>query len=141
MTVYVSGALKGSRNLKKARALYERAAAAIKSAGHEAYLPHTVSDPKIHGEMDEITVYRTDLRALRNASAVIAFLNEPSLGVGAEIAICGSENIPILGLCLANTDISRFAVGCLLDGGGKLLYYSNDSHLNQQIVNFVQEIN
>ena len=140
MKVYVSGALKGSRNLVAARALYELAAATIADAGYEPYLPHKNTDPEATPEISAERVFATDVEAIRNSDAVLAFLNEPSLGVGAEVAICSQESIPILGLCERGVDVSRFTVGCLTAGNGRFIRYAAWDQVQNAILGFLDEL-
>lgn len=140
MRVYISGALKGSRDLVAARELYERAGRAVSRAGHEPYVPHIRTDPERAAKLAPEAVYDSDLKAIHRSDAVLAFLNEPSLGVGAEIAICTREAIPVLGLCVAKTNVSRFAVGCLLAGNGRVVRYGAWAEAEQAIASFLAEL-
>ena len=140
MRVYISGALKGSRDLDAARELYERAAHAVSQAGHEPYVPHSSTDPERDATLAPEAVYDSDMKAIHRSDAVLAFLNEPSLGVGAEIAICTRESIPVLGLCALRTEVSRFALGCLLAGNGRMIRYRAWAQAEQAIVGFLSEL-
>ena len=137
MRVCISGALKGSRDLVAARELYERAGLAVSRAGHEPYVPHTRTDPERAAELAPEAVYDSDVKAMHRSDDVLAFLNEPSLGVGAEIAVCTSEAIPVLGLCAVRTDGSRFALGCLLAGNGRVVRYDAWAQAAQAIASFL----
>lgn len=140
MRVYISGALKGSRDLSAARDLYERAALAVSQAGHEPYVPHSSTDPERAAALSPEAVYDSDMKAIHRSDAVLAFLNEPSLGVGAEIAICARESIPVLGLCALRTEVSRFALGCLLAGNGRMIRYRAWAQAEQAIATFLAEL-
>ena len=140
MKVYISGALMGSSDLGAARELYERAAESIAAAGHEPHLPHLETDPEDAAHLAPERVFATDLEALRTSDAVLAFLNEPSLGVGAELAICWREAIPLLGLCEEGVDVSRFAMGCLAAGGGQLVRYGPWTQVQAAILDFLSDL-
>ena len=140
MRVYISGALKGSRDLSAARELYERAALAVSQAGHEPYVPHSNTDPERAATLAPEAAFDSDMKAIHRSDAVLAFLNEPSLGVGAEIAICTRESIPVLGLCALRTEVSRFALGCLLAGDGRMIRYQAWAQAEQAIVAFLAEL-
>lgn len=140
MRVYISGALKASRDLAAARKLYEYAATSVRRVGVEPYLPHATTDPEKEADLSPISVYHTDITALRSCQAVIAFLDEPSLGVGAELAICAQDDIPVLGLCRSPDEVSRFAIGCLLNGGGRLATYGSEGQLDVHIDGFIQSL-
>lgn len=140
MRVYISGALKASRDLAAARKLYEHAATSVRRDGVEPYLPHATTDPEKEADLSPLSVYHTDVTALRSCQAVIAFLDEPSLGVGAELAICAQDDIPVLGLCRSPERLSRFAIGCLLDSGGRLASYGSEGQLDVHIDGFIQSL-
>lgn len=140
MRFYISGALMGSRDLEGARRRYEMAADVVARTGHEAYLPHQNSDPERAATMSPRAVFQTDLQALNNSAGMIAFLTEASLGVGAELAICAETGTPTLGLGHAAAPISRFAIGCLLEGGGRFERYSSETQLAAYIEDFIQDL-
>ena len=97
--IYISGALMGSSDLSAARELYERVAGMVEGLGQDAYVPHKATDPEGNPTIPPGEVFRTAVDNILASKGVIAFLNEPSLGVGAEIAICIHESIPVLGAC------------------------------------------
>lgn len=140
MRVYVSGALKAARDLPRARALYEQAAQVVVAAGHEAYLPHQSTDPQRNAEASAAEVFQRDRAALLAADGVVAFLGEPSLGVGAELAICAQAGTRVLGLHGAHDDVSRFAAGLLETYGGRLVCYHGSSQLEEAIRTFLQDL-
>ncbi|MFZ5720930.1 MAG: nucleoside 2-deoxyribosyltransferase [Pseudomonadota bacterium] len=140
MMIYVSGALKASSDLLSARALYENAARVIRLAGHQAYLPHQHTDPQRASRMSASQVFKRDLAALDRCDGVVVFLREPSLGVGAEIALCAQSGVPMLGLSEPADEISRFATGLLEEAGAQVVTYSDDRDLSCAIERFLLEI-
>ena len=140
MKIYISGALNGSRDLSAARAIYKKAAEVITIAGHEPYLPHKKTDPESAAHLEAKAVFHADLIEIHKSHGVVAFLNEPSFGVGAEIAICYQKSIPLLGLCEKDMDVSRFVVGCLLEGQGRLVRYSRWAQASEAISTFLSEL-
>jgi nucleoside 2-deoxyribosyltransferase len=113
ISVYISGALIGSGDLALARSKYERCAAVLKDAGFSPYLPHQNTDPHLMVGTAPRDVFSTDVRALMSSDAVVAFLDEPSHGVGAEIAICIARNIPIVAMVRSTVRVSRFILGMI----------------------------
>jgi hypothetical protein len=140
MMVYVSGALKGSRDIARARALYEHAAQVVTAAGHQAYLPHQHTDPEHAAAISPAQVFLRDVAALRAANGVVVFLGEPSLGVGAELALCAEAGTPMLGLHTPVDDVSRFAAGLLESAGGRLVCYADASELEAAIRGFLVDL-
>ena len=112
--IYISGALKGSSDLSAARELYERVADIVEGLGQDAYVPHKATDPEGNPTIPPGEVFRTDVDNILASKGVIAFLNEPSLGVGTEIAICIHESIPVFGFPAMNPrPLTRFLDGSI----------------------------
>lgn len=127
-------------DLVAARSLYEQAAEAVKFAGHEAYLPHQKSDPEQAPSLSPEAVFEADVRALLSSDGMIAFLDEPSLGVGAELAICVQNDIPTLGLAHHPSNVSRFALGCIFSGRGDFQAFSDVDQLTTVIGDFLRRL-
>src|ERR1051326_3406756 len=110
---YISGALQAAKDLTVARAKYEAAGAAIQQLGFEAYLPHRETDPQLNSNAPPSEVFQRDIEQLLKCDVVIAFLDEPSLGVGAEIATALSRGIKVIALLEEHSSTSRFVEGYL----------------------------
>lgn len=111
--VYISGALMASRDLASARAKYESCASILREAGFSPYLPHKLTDPEEMRDVIPSAVFERDMLVLKNSEVVVAFLDEPSLGVGAEIAVCIAEKIPVVAVKNVRSQVSRFIVGMI----------------------------
>lgn len=118
MSVYVSGALLNAANLEEARARYERLADACRSAGWDAYVPHQHADPVRDAHLTNVDVARRDLDAIRSAQVLVAYVGEPSLGVGAEVATALAARMPVLLLAERERKVSRFLLGLVELRGG-----------------------
>jgi hypothetical protein len=140
MIFYISGALKGSRDLNSARARYEHAARVVSNAGHEAYVPHQHTDPETAASISPLAVFLKDSGQIGHSDGVIVFLNEPSLGVGAEIAICAQASVPMLGLCEYRDDVSRFAIGLMQKAGADVVRYEDTTGLDDAIMHFLEQV-
>jgi hypothetical protein len=112
-SVYISGALMGARDLEAVRSLYESFATACESAGWIPYLPHQNTDPVVSANLTGEEVVSRDLLHLGSAGVVLAYLGEPSLGVGAELAIAMQMGKPIIALYESTRRVSRFALGLI----------------------------
>ncbi|MCK1699912.1 hypothetical protein IVA86_00265 [Bradyrhizobium sp. 146] len=119
--IYVSGALMASVDIASARAKYEACASVLERAGYEPYLPHRRTDPEAASDLQDKAVFSHDMKALLGSDAVVAFLDEPSHGVGAELAICAFRRIPTLALAPIDARISRFISGMLEESGQSAL--------------------
>lgn len=112
----------GAGDLPRARQLYERFAAACESAGWKAYLPHRRTDPETARGIGAGSVYDVDVLELQDSDAIVAYLGEPSLGVGAELVIAMQRGKRILALYEESRDVSRFVSGMLAQYGRADVY-------------------
>jgi nucleoside 2-deoxyribosyltransferase len=108
---YISGALINATRLEDARRLYERLAQACASAGCAAYVPHQHADPVRDPHLSNIEVARRDLAEVRAADVLVAYVGEPSLGVGAEVAIALADGKRVLLVAESDKKVSRFLLG------------------------------
>jgi hypothetical protein len=136
--IYVSGALQGSKNLSLARGLYEWIGRTIVDAGGCAYVPHLHTDPDAASHMSATDVHATDMRAIVSACAIVACLNEPSHGVGAEIAIAVSRGIPILPILRHDIRCSRFIEGFLQSSSVEIVRYDQEEDLSSHLLRFTK---
>lgn len=133
MKIYVSGALQASRDLVAARALYAFVADTLANAGHQVYLPHQNTDPVFGRAASAGDVFKRDCEELFRADMVVALLNEPSLGVGAELALAASRGIKICAYAERSTKVSRFIVGLLEAQNVRLTSYDTRRDLASKL--------
>jgi 2'-deoxynucleoside 5'-phosphate N-hydrolase len=108
---YISGALINAARLDDARRLYERLAEACAAAGCAAYVPHQHADPVRDPDLPNAEVARRDLAEVRAADVLVAYVGEPSLGVGAEVAIALAEGKRVWLVAESDRKVSRFLLG------------------------------
>jgi len=111
--VYISGALMAAKNLDRVKELYNDIAVICSENGLNPYLPHNNTDPIKDSKVSDEEVYMKDIEELVKSSLVIAYIGEPSLGVGAEISICVSKQIPVITVTESKRKVSRFLKGML----------------------------
>jgi 2'-deoxynucleoside 5'-phosphate N-hydrolase len=140
MKVYISGALQAAINLAASKDLYEAAAAVVIATGHDAYVPHLHTDPITHSGRTSTEVYETDIAQLTTSDAVIAFIDSPSLGVGAEIAIALHRAIPIVALRRTENRVSRFVEGLLIAHGCQIVPYEDKLDLQSNLPAIIIEM-
>ncbi len=111
MLAYISGALLNAANLDASRRLYEGFAEACRRAGWDAYVPHQHADPVRDARMSNLEVAGRDLAQVRAADVLVAYVGEPSLGVGAEVAIALAAGKRVLVVAERDRRVSRFLLG------------------------------
>lgn len=137
MRVYISGALQASSDLPAARSRYEHAARVIGERGHSAYLPHQHTDPMEAASLSAETVFERDRQQLSDCDGVVAFIDEPSLGVGCELALAHQQNARILALRNEASSVSRFALGFLEAIGASVETYRGADDITNAVASFV----
>lgn len=111
LRVYVSGALTGVPEPEILKGFYEAIAEACEKADFEPYVPHLVSDPIQNPDMTPREVYELDKEQVTRADLVIAYVGEPSLGVGSEIEIARQNGISVILMMKEGVRVSRMARG------------------------------
>ena len=111
MQAYISGALLNAAAIDRSRALYERFAAACRGAGWEAYVPHQHADPVRDAHLTNLEVAERDVDQVTLADVIVAYVGEPSLGVGAEVAIALRAGKRVLLVAETDRRVSRFLLG------------------------------
>ena len=111
MLAYISGALLNAAQIDQSRALYERLADACRQAGWDAYVPHQHADPVRDPHLSNLDVAERDLENVTAADVLVAYCGEPSLGVGAEVALALRAGKRVLVVAEADRRVSRFLLG------------------------------
>ncbi len=95
---YIAGALTDVPDERRAalKRLYEQLGDVCVQHGLQGYVPHQHSDPVTHAHLTPREVYDLDFQRVRLCALLIAYVSEPSLGVGVEIAWAGHHQIPIV---------------------------------------------
>ena len=111
MHAYISGALLNAASIDISRTRYERLAAACTAAGWEAYVPHLHADPVKDAHLSNLEVAERDLDHVTAADVLVAYVGEPSLGVGAEVAIALRAGKRVFVIAESDRRVSRFLLG------------------------------
>lgn len=112
MKVYISGALTGTSNHNQLKRFYEQLGRLCEQYGLIAYVPHLATDPVNHPHVSPHQVYALDREQVSNSNLVIAYVGQPSSGVGMEVQIAESNHIPVLLLYEQGKSVSRMIRGC-----------------------------
>lgn len=122
LRVYISGAFIGSCDWEAAARRYEQLGSMLKEAGFSVYLPHAHTDPILNAELAADVVFKRDREEMRRSDVLLALLDEPSHGVGAEISMALCNGMTVLGACPRNRRVSRFIRG-LLETSSNGIYF------------------
>lgn len=110
LTAYISCSL--THAAMERRALYEQVAHGIELSNITAYIPHKHSDPlRPETVWEPPVVYQNDRAAVQGSHLLVAFLDEPSLGVGMELQIAAYHGIPTIAVAREDARVSRMALG------------------------------
>lgn len=111
--IYISGALMAATNIDKAKKLYGFIGDICLENGLFPYLPHNNTDPTRNIDISDSEVFLKDYQEMMTSCLVISYIGEPSLGVGAELAICIKKRMPIIAISERDRKVSRFLKGML----------------------------
>ncbi len=110
--IYISGALtilSEKRDLKKA---YEEIAGLCSAFCSNIYVPHLGgTDPTSDPDVAPSTVWKKDHREVASSDLIIAYVGQPSLGVGAELEIARMAASNIILWWFKGEKVSRMARG------------------------------
>lgn len=109
-TAYLSCGL--TRAPEATRSLYDTLKKACAEVGVELYCPHEYSDPSHKTEsLNPQEVYELNKKRVQENEVVVAYVGEPSLGVGIELEIAREVGKPIILLSETGSKVSRMARG------------------------------
>jgi len=113
--VYMSGALSDLSPEEYERVtaqIYDRVARVCQGMGLKCYCPHRSKTTPTKG-LPHSKVWKIDYARVVNSGAVVAYIGIPALGVGAEIEMARTADVPVILLCEMNRQerISRLILG------------------------------
>lgn len=111
---YISEPLTGRKDLEDIKAFCRRIAGICQDTGLYPYLPFEHSDPVLHRDVTAQEVFAADKNLTQGAKAVVFYLpGDPagSFGVGGEMAIAASVNLPMAMMIRRGTTLSLFEQG------------------------------
>jgi nucleoside 2-deoxyribosyltransferase len=126
LRVYISGAFIGSQDWGAASERYELLSSMLKDAGFAVYLPHAHTDPILKADLSAEVVFTQDRRELQRSDMLLALLDEPSHGVGAEICMALCNGMTVLGACARYRKVSRFIQGMLKTSSNGVFFEYDD---------------
>ncbi len=113
--VYMSGALSDLSPEEYKRVtieIYERVSRICEGMSLKCYCPHQSKTTPTKG-MPHSKVWKIDYERVVNSGAIVAYVGIPALGVGAEIEMARTANVPVILLCEATKQerLSRLILG------------------------------
>lgn len=138
--VYISGALTRLSVNSCMKEFYERIASTVdKVCGiGTAYVPHRYTDPVNNPDVTPEEVYQRDKQKVYASNLVIAYIGEPSTGVGAELQMANQKRIPILLLYEKGEKVSRLPRG--MESVKGICEYSTEEEALQWVEQKLREI-
>ena len=134
MRIYVAGALLGAADLEEACARYWELGNNLRDKGFDVYLPQEHTHPEGTRELRARQVFEQGVRELRDSEVLLALLDEPSLGTGAEIALALETGMTVIGAHRFGTPVSRFVVGLLeSEANTKMIVYETLTELAARV--------
>ena len=94
------------------RIIYEELGETVKKFASDVYIPHLGgTDPVLNPGVTPLDVWIKDHREVASSDLVIAYVGEPSLGVGAELEIARVTASNIILWWFKGEKVSRMALG------------------------------
>jgi 2'-deoxynucleoside 5'-phosphate N-hydrolase len=97
---------------KKFLDFYDQLALVCRRHGWQTFVPHHFIDPEEFPASSPAEVYDREMRDLKEADVVIAYVGQPSLGVGMEVEAARAQNAIIILMSEKGTNVSRLIRGC-----------------------------
>jgi nucleoside 2-deoxyribosyltransferase len=137
MKIYLSAAIMGARNPEASCVFYEAVSDALVKRLHcQVYLPHHFTSPTLKPNMEATEIFENDINKVYESDVVLALLDEPSLGVGSEIALALQKGIFVIGTHSNKNKASRFTSGMLVKySNGKYFTYEDIDDLVYKVEN------
>jgi hypothetical protein len=107
--IYISGALTHSED--NVRNIYENLGEIAKEICEHVHIPHLFTDPKDNPDISPFDVWKKDHFEVASSDLIIAYVGEPSLGVGAELEIARITHSDIILWWFKGQKVSRMARG------------------------------
>ncbi len=110
---HISGIITNLAPDQKKRYLdfYDQLAAVCRKHGWQTFVPHHFIDPQQFPASSPTEVYEREIRDLKEADVVIAYVGQPSLGVGIELEVARAQNAIVILLFETGAVVSRLVRG------------------------------
>ncbi len=112
--VHISGIITNLPKEKKKQYLdfYDQLAVVCRKHGWQPFVPHHFIDPEEFPASLPAEVYDREIRDLKEADVVIAYVGQPSLGVGMELEVAQEQNAIVILMYEKGAKVSRLIRGC-----------------------------
>lgn len=113
MRIFFAGPLTDLKHPDKTKSFYGKLAEIAKANGFEYFWAfQNGTDPNVERIISAKEVYTRDSKELLKSDLMVAYIGEPSLGVGVEVEIAHTHNIPVYVLYEKDRWTSRMLRGC-----------------------------
>lgn len=139
MRIFFAGPLTDLKNPDKTKAFYIKLAEVAKTNGFDFFWAfQNGTDPNVERIISAKEVYTRDSKELLKSDLMVAYIGEPSLGVGVEVEIAHTHNIPVYVLYEKGRWTSRMLRGC--PAVKKELVYFNESDALSQFASLLKSL-
>lgn len=113
MRIFFAGPLTDLKNPDKTKAFYTKLAEVAQNHGFDYFwaFQHG-TDPNVEHKISAREVYKRDKTELLKSDIMVAYIGEPSSGVGVEVELAHEHNIPVYVLYEKGRWTSRMLRGC-----------------------------
>ena len=135
---YISGALTQAKDIQACLQLYEELGKLCEECGIEAFVPHiklNATDFFLGRGNKRVEprpadkIFLTESQAIREGDIILACLDDPSTGVGAELQLAIDNNLKIIAFHHIDVRISAYIRGMLEQYSSTILAYENKDTL------------
>lgn len=111
-SAFISGALSAAKGKVRFEIFYERIGDLCKKMGIDAFVPHRDASHKTMPNYTHRKLYTLNMKKIKEVDLLIAYVGEPSTGVGMEIQQATINGKDVLILCEEDRPKSRLLLGC-----------------------------
>jgi len=139
MKIFFASPLTNLKNPDKSKAFFTRLDDAAKKLKYETFWAfQNGTDPNVERILSAPEVYRKDTDALQNSDLMIAYITEPSSGVGIEVEYANTHNIPVVVLYEKGVWTSRMLRGC--PSVKKEIIYETEDDAVRQLTEYLSSL-
>lgn len=139
MRIFFAGPLTDLKNPNKTKGFYLKLARIAQKTGFDYFwaFQHG-TDPNVERKISAQEVYKRDSTQLLKSNIMVAYIGEPSPGVGVEVEIAHTHDIPVCILYEKDRWTSRMLRGC--PSIRKEIVFTSEKDCLEQFQKFLQDL-